>query len=228
MNTQPPEPDKHSTDTVDVHSIFHTLQGEGPFTGTPALFVRLAGCNLQCPLCDTEYTANRQVYDISELTREISLRLWKHNCKLVVITGGEPLRQASVPRLCELLLDAGYPDAYIQVETNGTRSITGIPYEVTVVCSPKTSRIHPSLLANPNVHYKIVIGKDTLDDSGDVSSILGKKVKLTLPDEAIVWVQPLDAGDDVDNAANTKAALAYCMRTGSRFSFQLHKHLGLD
>lgn len=228
MNTQPPELDRHSPDTVDVHSIFYTLQGEGPFVGTPALFVRLAGCNLQCPLCDTEYTANRQVYDINELTQEISVRLRKHNCKLVVITGGEPLRQASVPRLCELLLDAGYPDTYIQIETNGTRSITDIPYAVTVVCSPKTSRIHPSLLTNPNVQYKIVVGEDTLDDSGSVFSILGKKVKLTLPDEAIVWVQPLDAGDDATNAANTKAALAYCMRTGSRFSFQLHKHLGLD
>jgi 7-carboxy-7-deazaguanine synthase len=228
MNTQPPERDTDSEIIVFVHSIFHTLQGEGPYAGCPAVFVRLAGCNLQCPLCDTEYTANRQVYDVTELVSDISQLRQKHNCRLVVITGGEPLRQASVPKLCERLLADGYSDVHVQIETNGTRSVADIPPDVTIVCSPKTSHIHPSLLADPNVHYKLVVGEGTLDDAGNVFSILGKKVKITLPDGAIVWAQPLDSGDDMINAANTKAALAYCMRTGSRFSFQLHKHLGLD
>lgn len=42
-------------DFLEVVKIFHTLQGEGPFAGTPAIFVRLGGCNLQCKFCDTEF-----------------------------------------------------------------------------------------------------------------------------------------------------------------------------
>jgi 7-carboxy-7-deazaguanine synthase len=52
LNNQPAEkPDRHPDGQLDVHSMFYTLQGEGPFAGRPAVFVRLAGCNLQCPAC---------------------------------------------------------------------------------------------------------------------------------------------------------------------------------
>ena len=60
INIQPIEKRELSVDgSVQVHSIFYTLQGEGPFSGQPAVFVRLAGCNLQCPACDTDYTSRR-------------------------------------------------------------------------------------------------------------------------------------------------------------------------
>ena len=54
FNGQPIEKVQRTFDgTLEVHSIFKTIQGEGPFCGTPAVFIRLAGCNLQCPWCDT-------------------------------------------------------------------------------------------------------------------------------------------------------------------------------
>ena len=57
INSQAIEKSAHyTTRSYDVHSIFPTIQGEGPFVGQPAIFIRLAGCNLQCPACDTDYT----------------------------------------------------------------------------------------------------------------------------------------------------------------------------
>ena len=61
-NTQPAEKQVKSSGLIlAINSIFYTIQGEGPFAGSPAVFVRLAGCNLQCPMCDTEYTSRQQM-----------------------------------------------------------------------------------------------------------------------------------------------------------------------
>jgi len=56
---------------LEIIDIFPTIQGEGPFAGEPAIFVRLAGCVLQCPLCDTDYTSGRRLISIPSLTEEI-------------------------------------------------------------------------------------------------------------------------------------------------------------
>src|SRR5262245_30518232 len=77
-----------------VNSIFQTIQGEGPLSGERAIFLRLAGCNLQCPLCDTEYT-KRNEWSIETVVDKIIENQFpenRHN-QLVVITGGEPFRQ---------------------------------------------------------------------------------------------------------------------------------------
>ena len=96
LNIQPIEKLAHPVDgKLDVHSIFFTIQGEGPFTGHPAIFIRLAGCNLQCPKCDTDYTSkrSRMLYqDILGEVRRLTPKTHK-NRTLIVITGGEPLRQ---------------------------------------------------------------------------------------------------------------------------------------
>jgi organic radical activating enzyme len=98
--------------------IFYSLQGEGPRCGTPAVFLRLAGCNLHCSWCDTRYSWAPGC----ELgVDEVAARLLSYGCPSVVITGGEPLLQAGeLARLLALLP----PDFYIEVETNGTLSPT--------------------------------------------------------------------------------------------------------
>lgn len=107
-----------------------TIQGEGPSAGRPALFIRLGMCNLDCAWCDTPFTwdwtgKNGHAYnkqdELSHTTVE-ELRDWvqRHDTRLVVISGGEPLLQAKrlAPLVEELLAD----DRDIEIETNGTIS----------------------------------------------------------------------------------------------------------
>ena len=90
--------------------------------GTRAIFVRLAGCNLQCINCDTDYTINRFKVPAATVVNEIR-RMVAEDIKcsnsdmLVVITGGEPFRQAALKPLVGMLLMDGF---VVQIETNGT------------------------------------------------------------------------------------------------------------
>ena len=77
--------------SLQVNSVFHTIQGEGPFAGSPSVFVRLSGCNLQCPACDTEYTEGRLVaiYEILMAVGQAFGTKPRANTRpLVVITAG--------------------------------------------------------------------------------------------------------------------------------------------
>lgn len=109
-----------------INEIFYSLQGEGYYTGTPAVFVRFSGCNLKCDFCDTRHEHGNLMSD-KMIVAEVS----KYPCRMVVLTGGEP----------GLWIDKGLVDAlhhagkYISVETNGT---CVLPSEVDwVTCSPK-------------------------------------------------------------------------------------------
>jgi organic radical activating enzyme len=100
-----------------------TFQGEGPSTGTPAVFIRLSRCNLACSWCDTKYTWDWAHYDPRKESARLSviaLAEWALSMPpgLVVITGGEPLlQQPKLISLVPLLLAGG---KRIEVETNGT------------------------------------------------------------------------------------------------------------
>ncbi len=119
-----------------VNEIFCSLQGEGFWTGTPMVFVRLSGCNLRCPFCDTAHEAGEQLEAEEILARvraagaNSSLPGAQGVCR-VCLTGGEPLLQVD-GRLTGLLHEAGYS---LHLETNGTREVpSGIDW---VTCSPK-------------------------------------------------------------------------------------------
>ncbi|MDE6813874.1 MAG: 7-carboxy-7-deazaguanine synthase QueE [Duncaniella sp.] len=109
-----------------VNEIFYSLQGEGYFTGTPAVFLRFSGCNLRCGFCDTRHE------DYTLMTPpEIIERLKSYPSRHIIITGGEPSLQLD-QILVDLLHDEGY---FIQIETNGTHPLPeGIDW---VTCSPK-------------------------------------------------------------------------------------------
>lgn len=94
--------------------IFYSLQGEGVCAGTPAVFLRLAGCNLHCTWCDSKHSWRE---GLSLPVEEVAARLAGYPCRHYVITGGEPLLQAHELEQLAALLPA---DAYIEVETNGT------------------------------------------------------------------------------------------------------------
>lgn len=138
-----------------VTSVFFTIQGEGPFSGLPAIFVRLAKCNLNCRMCDTWFDSGDMLsFDqlddkidaaimgffnqappawIRDLTQRDKLPMYPG--AVLVITGGEPLLQENLMEYLRTRKNR-FPD--MQIESNGTVS-QDIPSHVTLVCSPKCS-----------------------------------------------------------------------------------------
>ena len=126
-----------------INEIFYSLQGEGFWTGTPMVFVRMSGCNLKCPFCDTAHSAAVQM-DAEAIVGEI--RKAGGSCERVCVTGGEPGLQLD-KELVDALHGAGYR---IHVETNGTRVLPdGVDW---VTMSPKTDV--PGLTGNGTVVLK--------------------------------------------------------------------------
>src|SRR4051812_46598318 len=106
--------------------IYKSIQGESSFTGLPCIFVRLAGCNLRCSWCDSEYTfTGGHKMSLDEVIAEVEKL---QPVKLVEITGGEPmLQEREVVPLMETLLTKGYQ---VLIETSGERPLGNIPKQV--------------------------------------------------------------------------------------------------
>ena len=106
--------------------LYKSVQGESSFAGVPCLFVRLAGCNLRCSWCDSEYTfTGGQPWTNDAILAEIE-RL--QPCKLIEFTGGEPMLQArELLPLMQRLLDQGYE---LMMETSGERPLAEVPRAV--------------------------------------------------------------------------------------------------
>jgi organic radical activating enzyme len=207
--------------TLQVVEVFPTLQGEGPFTGHPSVFVRLGGCNLACSFCDTEFEEFEATLlsDLLAKIENLSLEHHRRVRRLVVITGGEPLRQNIAP-LCEQLLLRGFT---VQIETNGTLW-RPLPEEVHVICSPKASDgqyypLRPDLLGRVNA-LKFIISDDQepYREVGEVGQY-GRDIP--------VYVQPMDAYDPAKNAANLARTSMLAQRDGYFLSLQTHKIMGI-
>lgn len=201
---------------LDVQGVFATLQGEGPYAGWPSVFVRLGGCNLACTFCDTEFESFQPVA-LPELLARIDGLLGP--ARLVVITGGEPLRQNIIP-LCEALLARGLK---VQLETNGTL-MRPLPEGVDIVCSPKNTGngyapVRADLLARAQA-LKFIVSAQRADYS-DIADV-GQGPDLP------VYVQPMDEYDETRNAANLRHAVGIARRRGCRLSIQLHKIAGIE
>ncbi|NIA13232.1 MAG: radical SAM protein [Nitrospiraceae bacterium] len=104
-----------------VAEVFFSIQGESTWAGRPCVFVRLAGCHLRCSYCDTPYAREGgEAMSISAIVEQCAQ--WP--CRLVEITGGEPLLQDACPALAQRLLDAGYT---VLVETSGALPVQALP-----------------------------------------------------------------------------------------------------
>ena len=109
--------------------MFYSLQGEGFWTGTPMIFVRLAGCNLCCPWCDTDFSFSEPC-SAEDILEEISS--YSEECRRICVTGGEPSLQIDGD-LVDAFHRAGYK---VHIETNGTKRIPdGLDW---VTFSPKS------------------------------------------------------------------------------------------
>lgn len=248
INKQEPlKADHGDGSTLLVHSIFHTIQGEGPHVGKPAVFIRLAGCNLQCPGCDTEYVGGIGVLKLSEIIDRVAqawLSIYESprsalkcaKLPLVVITGGEPFRQA-IGKLVRRLDDEGYKT---QIETNGTLGFA-FDYDhhdwpADIVVSPKAGKVHRDLLRHITA-YKYVLDSDHIsEDDGLPTSVLGMPAAPARPHpgfEGDVYVQPADEAADHNpfdwkNRKNLAATIKSAMKYGYRLCIQTHKVVGLE
>jgi organic radical activating enzyme len=131
--------------------LFYSIQGEGTWTGTPAVFVRLAGCNLNCRFCDTDY-ALRFFAPVAEVVAKV--RELGGGCPMVVLTGGEPLAQRTATELIAALRADG---RRVHVESNGTIPVE-LPAGVWLTVSPK-ERLHPAMAARADEVKLIVDGR---------------------------------------------------------------------
>jgi 7-carboxy-7-deazaguanine synthase len=117
---------------LKINEIFKSIQGESIYAGLPCTFIRLAGCNLRCTYCDTNYA----YYHGKELSDgEIISKIKEYGVKCVEFTGGEPLLQEETPPLLKALLDQGYN---VLVETNGSICIGCLDKRLNIIMDFKT------------------------------------------------------------------------------------------
>jgi 7-carboxy-7-deazaguanine synthase len=115
-----------------VTEIFFSIQGEGTRAGRPCVFVRFTGCDLRCNYCDTTYAfSGGRTMSREELLAEVA----RHPCRLVLLTGGEPMLQVELPDLARDLLDRGYE---VLVETHGQAPLDALPGAVVRIADVKT------------------------------------------------------------------------------------------
>ena len=117
---------------LKVNEIFHSIQGESTHAGRPCVFVRLTYCHLRCTFCDSEYAfyegTDRSLEEILAIVRS-------YGCRLVEVTGGEPLIQKETTAFLQLLLDEGYE---VLLETSGAWTVEDVPDGVKVIMDLKT------------------------------------------------------------------------------------------
>ncbi|HEX7475786.1 MAG TPA: 7-carboxy-7-deazaguanine synthase QueE [Dehalococcoidales bacterium] len=211
--------------------IFYSIQGEGANLGQPAVFLRLAGCNLKCAWCDTKYSWDWQHFDPRENSLEMSLdmietEIMQYTRPYLVVTGGEPLvQQKQLIPLIKRLKKAGF---YIEIETNGTL-VPDAPLFALVdhwSLSPKlrSSGNPPVKRQNPAgyrmfaetraSHFKFVI-----QDQADFNEVLNLIEKYKLPTEKIILMPEGQTKEKLLQKSEWLVDL--CKKHGYRFSPRL-------
>jgi 7-carboxy-7-deazaguanine synthase len=211
-----------------VQEVFYTLQGEGPFSGQPSVFVRLAGCNLKCYWCDTDFESSTWKPSLGALLEQITAIRPAH-CRLIVLTGGEPFRQNIKPLIEALLAQ----DLRVQIETNGTLWVE-LPENpnLFIVCSPKTPALHPRML--PRItSYKYVLAADCADPLDGLPTTStqtpGATAHIARPlAGSDVYIMPLDEFSEDRNKENRRYCVDIAKSFGYKLTLQMHKILGIE
>lgn len=191
---------------MKINEIFYSLQGEGHFTGRPAIFIRFAGCNLRCPFCDTDFTSYTEM-SVAEILEAIA----SYPAHFVVLTGGEPSLQLT-PEFITALKEADY---YLSIETNGTHPLpAGIDW---ITLSPKSVFVkHADVVLEHCNELKLVY-------SGKVNP----EAFLSIPADEY-YLQPCDTGNDMANEVILQTTIDYCKKHPIwSLSLQMHKVVGI-
>lgn len=219
---------------VSIHEIFTSIQTEGPYAGSPAVFVRTHGCPVGCSFCDTDQKgALNEVADTENVAKEVQDILdGTPGIKLIVLTGGEPLAQKNFTDLLKALLET---EVTVQVETSGfcTREVDEEDIKVfqnaSWVVSPKLGadkpyRLPAWLKEMPMVFLKMLYNEETVDyDKESVLSFIAANRDFThgITD---IYLQPLLL-DDSDDTKVAQECCELCIQSGLRMSVQYHKLL---
>lgn len=189
---------------MKINEIFYSLQGEGFWTGTPMVFLRLAGCNLHCPFCDTEW---KSFEEMSE--NEILEAITQFPTHKICITGGEPclqLTESFVNRLHQ-------NDFTVHVESNGT--IIPPPNVDWLTVSPKAPFLSDGK------------GKLAIDSCDELKLLYPSNPEQFSNIKATYrFLQPIDESDPEKTRINRSATIDYiCSHPEWRLSLQIHKFL---
>ena len=190
----------------ELVEIFESLQGEGRNTGRPCVFIRFAGCNLNCPWCDTDVKARFSV-SLDELVGEIA----RFRAKSVILTGGEPALQKGMPELIAALKARGY---WIAVETNGSFAPDWIAFLDYVACSPKCEYADRVVLTRADEVRVVASSEEAVGFCREI------REKIAATD---YYVSPCEREGAID-FATAKSVLGQL--DGWSLSVQLHKILG--
>ena len=205
-----------------MREIFSTIQGEGRNTGLPATFIRFAGCNLNCPWCDTK----RHAKEFLTLT-EIMARVRKFKNRAVIVTGGEPTTVVGLGDVLSKLKDEGY---WLALETNGLKTIPELELFDYVAVSPKyfyrTKYAGESVIAKAN-EVRIVAESQNMED-------FCRKMRERIA-AADYYISPLDEGGKMHYRRafnlmlklNSSLSVKTAVWPPWSLSIQTHKVLGL-
>ena len=187
-----------------INEIFHSLQGEGYYSGTPAVFVRFSGCNLRCHFCDTKYQ-DGMIMSTQEIVDEVN----KYPlAPMVVLTGGEP----------SLFVNEAFV-AELKQKTNKTIGTRPLPSNLDwVTLSPKTAfaggDIFSCIIKRCNELKVVYLGQD-LAQYEDVEA-------------RHRFLQPCFCENETLRQANMKACVdAVMQNSGWRLSLQIHRVLNI-
>jgi 7-carboxy-7-deazaguanine synthase len=189
---------------LQLAEIFYSVQGEGTWTGTPAVFVRLAGCNLSCAFCDTDYSLKFFASADDVVAR---VRAEGGDCPMVILTGGEPLAQHETRALIDALRADG---RRVHIESNGTMP-ADLPDDVWLTVSPK-ERLTDAMAQRANEAKLIVDGR------------VPDEWLAAFPPGTSVFLQP-----EGNKPGNVALAVEAAKRDPARLrlSLQTHKFIGV-
>lgn len=180
-----------------VSDIFHSIQGEGPYAGRSATFIRLWGCNLRCKFCDTKYSFVSTEQPTMMTVEEIMERIKDFDSRVIVLTGGEPLVQDIYDLVGFLAYRGLKRNEILIVETNGTITPEDKVERIVDVwsVSPKLSnsgrktKISDFYVNRRNAYLKFVIGSRR--DLEEMEEYIKENNLTSYVDEGNVYLMPM-------------------------------------
>jgi len=201
-----------------VTEIFHSIQGESSYAGQTCVFVRLTGCPLRCIWCDTDYA----FYGGHESSIDEALaKVHTYGCRLVEVTGGEPLAQPESLPLMARLCNAGYT---VLLETSGAVDIAPVDPRVHIILDVKcpgsgmTNRMHWPNLSKLTAKDE---AKFVLADRADYDWAREILAEHDIAGRCTILFSPVFGSLDVRQLAEW----ILTDRLPVRFQLQMHKHI---